>query len=146
MGKVKNITSSELKVYEATDKMEVAGHVLSGEDLFVYREPLEGSSALSNRWITIDIDTHLTQELINEGLAREVINRIQKSRKDLNFNVEDRIQIKFKTSDTLSKVILGFSDYIKKETLTTSIESSTELKSSLEYQIESETLFLEITK
>ena len=121
MGMIKSLKSETLKDFEENKTMTLDGIVLSEEDVFVYREPLEGTEALSNKWITINMDTQLSEELINEGLAREVVNRIQKSRKDSKFNVDDRINLKVSTSDTLQKVIKTFSEYIKKETLTTNI-------------------------
>lgn len=147
MGLIKNIDSATLKSYEANGEMTLEGEVLSGDDIFVYREPKEGAEVLSNRWITIDMDTNLTQELINEGLAREVVNRIQRSRKDLNFNVEDRIKIKAHASENLTQVIKDFSEYIKKETLTVDIEfTNSQSTDSIHFEIEKETLSIEISK
>lgn len=122
MGMIKALDSQVLKDFEAKGSMELGGHELSTEDVFVFREPREGAEALSNRWITIDMDTNLTQELLNEGIAREVVNRIQKTRKELNFNVEDRITIEFQCEDQLASVVKTHGDYIKKETLTNEIE------------------------
>jgi isoleucyl-tRNA synthetase len=119
------------------------------EDLLIYREAQEGSNATSNRWISIDLDTNLTQELINEGLAREVVNRIQRSRKDLNFNVEDRIQLVVQTEDTIKDIIESFADYIKSETLTTDIQfSNVDLNetNTLEHEIEKEKLTIKLSK
>jgi isoleucyl-tRNA synthetase len=117
--------------------------------LLIYREAQEGSSAISNRWISIDLDTNLTQELINEGLAREVVNRIQRSRKDLNFNVEDRIQLIVETQDTMKDIIETFADYIKSETLTTKIEfASVDLNqpNTLEHEIEKNKIIIKLSK
>lgn len=147
MGLIKNIDSKTLKEFESTGTMTLEGELLGPDDIFVYREPKEGAEVLSNRWITIDMDTKLTPQLINEGLAREVVNRIQKSRKDLNFNVDDRIQIKVKSSDELRAVIEGFLDYIKKETLTIDIQFSDDLSpDALEYTVESYQLTLQLSK
>ena len=147
MGMIKNLSSETLKDFEAKGTLELSGHSLDLEEVFVYREPLEGVDALSNRWITIDMDTKLTDELINEGLAREVINRIQRSRKDALFNVEDRIKLDIYASDKLAKVINTFSDYIKSETLTTDISfSASELATDFQFDIEKETLHLSLTK
>ena len=147
MGLIKNIDSKTLKEYEATGEMTLADEKLSGDDIYVYREPKEGADVLSNRWITIDMDTILTPELINEGLAREVVNRIQRSRKDLNFNVEDRINLKVNASSNLKDVITSFTEYIKKETLTINIEfTNEELASGIKFEIESDHMLIEITK
>jgi isoleucyl-tRNA synthetase len=147
MGLIKNIDSKTLKEYEATGEMTLAGEKLTGDDIYVYREPKEGADVLSNRWITIDMDTELTPELINEGLAREVVNRIQRSRKDLNFNVEDRIKLKVNASSNLKDVIKSFSDYIKRETLTIDIEfTNDDLVGGIKFDIESDNMEIQITK
>ena len=58
------------------------------------------------------MDCTLDQDLIDEGLAREMVNRIQKTRKDLNFNVSDRIEITIHTSSHLVRVFNKFQNYI----------------------------------
>lgn len=146
MGMVKNIDSATLKNYEANGSMELAGHKISGDDIFVYREPKEGAEALSNRWITIDMDTNLTEDLIQEGLAREVVNRIQKSRKDLGFNVEDRVIITAETTDSIQAVITKFADYIKSETLSMDIVFAKAEGKTLEHKIDDHKLVLGIRK
>ena len=147
MGLIKKLDSSTLKEYEATGTLTLADETFGEDDIFVYREPKENSQALSNRWITIDMDTNLGPELIKEGLAREVVNRIQRSRKDLNYNVEDRIILKVKADQALSDAITSFEDYIMSETLTTKIEFNNSLgESSISFDIESHSLELVLEK
>jgi isoleucyl-tRNA synthetase len=146
---ISKITSNDLKKVEAGESINLMDIDLTPEDLLIYREAQEGSSAISNRWISIDLDTNLTQELINEGLAREVVNRIQRSRKDLNFNVEDRIQLIVETQDTMKDIIETFADYIKSETLTTKIEfASVDLNqpNTLEHEIEKNKIIIKLSK
>ena len=73
--------------------MKLQEKLYASDEILIFREPKEGTETVSNRFISIDIDINLDEDLINEGIAREVVNRIQKSRKDSNFNVEDRISI-----------------------------------------------------
>src|SRR5690606_16944810 len=101
--------------------------------------------ALSNRIISIELDMKLNQDLISEGLAREVVNRIQKSRKDSNFNVDDRIEIEFDTSDELTSVIENFKDYIQKETLTVKLTKAS-VKGGIEHTIDETPLKLSLKK
>ena len=115
---ITKLDTQALKEFESSSSIELLGTTLEAEDIFVYREPLKGSNAISNRWITMDMDMQLNQDLINEGLAREVVNRIQRSRKDLNFNVEDRIKVTYQGDSNLLAVIEEYADYIKSETLT----------------------------
>ncbi len=147
MGLIKALDSETLKKYESEGSLILADVKLTGDDIFVFREPKDGVEALSNRWITIDVDTKLTDELIQEGMAREIINRIQRSRKDLNFNVEDRIQIKANGSDQVINAIEEFKAHIMKETLATSIVVTKDLKDdSLKFDIDKHQLELELNK
>ncbi|MAZ46955.1 MAG: isoleucine--tRNA ligase [Halobacteriovoraceae bacterium] len=147
MGKIKALKTQDLKDFEEKGEMSLDGENLSSEDIFVFREPKEGSSALSNRWITIDLDTNLSEELIQEGLAREVVNRIQRSRKDLGFNVDDRIKVQFTGDSKIVKVIEHHSEYIMAETLTMTLEQGSDFKEKdLSFDIEGENLRMRIEK
>ncbi len=149
MSEIQKLDSDTLNKFEETGKLNLLDFDLESEDVFVLREAQKGSNALSNKWISIDLDIKLTQELINEGLAREVVNRIQRSRKDLNFNVDDRIKLVVDTSETMKGIIQTFSDYIKSETLTTDISFTAILQAdtnSLEHEVEKEKLTIKLTK
>ena len=144
---ISELTAEDLMNLEERGEIELLGEKLSASDVLVFREAKEGSDAISNRHISIELDCSLNDELISEGLAREVVNRIQKSRKELGFNVSDRIQITYQGSDKLSHVINIHRDYISKETLAVSLEKGTLTNPSpLEYSIESMDLSLSIDK
>ena len=64
----------------------------------------------------------LNRELMEEGLAREIVNRIQKSRKESGLRVNDRIMITISADDDLKSVIEAYESYIKRETLTNHLE------------------------
>jgi len=132
---------------EERGEIELLGEKLSASDILVFREAKEGSDAISNRHISIELDCSLTEALISEGLAREVVNRIQKSRKELGFNVSDRIQITYQGSDKLSHIINIHREYISKETLAVSLEQRDLTNPNpLKYSIESMKLSLSINK
>jgi isoleucyl-tRNA synthetase len=59
----------------------------------------------------------LTPELVREGLAREVVRRVQDERKNLQLEISDRIEIQYQTSDVLEEAIQAFKEYILGETL-----------------------------
>jgi isoleucyl-tRNA synthetase len=69
----------------------------------------------------VAIDTTLTPELIAEGLAREIVRRIQTQRKNAEFNIEDRITTWYSASDEMARVFTDWSEYIRSETLTTQL-------------------------
>ena len=71
--------------------------------------------------MTVVLDTNLTEELIREGYAREVISKLQTMRKDAGFEVTDRIHVAFEADDELAAVLESYADMICKATLTTDI-------------------------
>lgn len=73
----------------------------------------------------IILDTHLSDELLSEGYARELVSRVQQSRKQFDFEVTDRIAIAIKTSEEFELAVKAYENYIKDETLADSIEYTT---------------------
>jgi len=71
--------------------------------------------------ITVALDITLNEELVEEGLARELVNRIQNFRKDLNFEVTDKISVKIEKNNHISTVVNNNYSYICSETLAESI-------------------------
>jgi len=118
---IKNFGKEEIAELEKNESVKLN---LNGEEIRVLPEDVEIISHEISGWIveseegiTVAIDTELTTELIEEGLAREFVNRIQNMRKDAGFEVIDRIKIKFKGSEDLLKAISSFKNYISAETL-----------------------------
>jgi isoleucyl-tRNA synthetase len=116
-GLIKKLTNEQLVEFDLTGTLELEGQTFNKEEIEVLREAKEGREALSNSLITIEMDCALDQTLINKGLAREVVNRIQKTRKDSNFKINDRISVVYEASDDLTAAIADNTDYICKETL-----------------------------
>jgi len=75
----------------------------------------------ADKLVTVAIDTVLTPELKAEGLAREVVRRIQAQRKNADFNIEDRITTWYEAKGELAEVFTTWSEYIQAETLTTEL-------------------------
>lgn len=118
------LSTADIRNLETGGSVELVGEVFYRDDILVSRKPKANlkTAASSNR-TTIILDTALTPELRLEGLAREFVNRIQKLRKDFNFEVTDRIIINYMTaSSKLSLSIKEYSSYILSETLSVSLE------------------------
>jgi isoleucyl-tRNA synthetase len=144
---IKSLDATKLSEYEESGSITLESETFTGDDILVFRESKEGTNALSNRYISIDIDTNLTDELIAEGLAREVVNRIQKSRKDLGFNVADRIKVIYEGDEALAKAIEAHKDYISSETLANELTAGkTEGSATFDDKVENFSLKLIITK
>ena len=93
------------------------------EHVLVNIDAKEGFDVAMANNIFVILDTHLTQELIDEGYVREFISKIQQIRKASNFEVLDHIEIEFNSDDEISKAVESFKDYIKTETLAVEIKS-----------------------
>ncbi len=97
---------------------------ISSNEIEIQRTGLQGWSVETEKGITVAVDTELTPKLIEEGLSREFVNRIQNMRKEADFEVTDRIVIGFSGSDILKKAIESSLDNIKTETLAEEINTS----------------------
>ncbi len=100
---------------------------ISFVDILVQRSQKEGMVAESKDGLTVAIDTELNTELIEEGLVREFVNRVQNIRKESNFDITDKIEVNFTGSDKLKNAVTNFSDYIKSETLCININHVNDL-------------------
>ncbi|MCF8058809.1 MAG: isoleucine--tRNA ligase [Bacteriovoracaceae bacterium] len=144
---IKAVSNEQLQVLEEKGELVLDGEKFLPDDFLIFREAKEGTQALSNRFISIDLDCQLTDELVDEGLARECINRIQRTRKELGFNVEDRIKVAFSSeSDRLKGAILKHMDYICGETLAVSLIEDSGKKNAQPFSIDEHELTLDITK
>lgn len=111
-------------------ELEVNGskYLLTKEDVQITSEDIPGWQVAQDGSITVALDTAISDELRNEGLARELVNRIQNLRKDHDFNVTDRIVVQLGKNESLEAAIAQFGDYISSEVLANSIEFNTSVK------------------
>jgi len=126
---VKELTDEEITEFENSGSVRLTledGNevVLQGDELEVQRTGLEGWSVETERGITVAVDTEITEELLQEGMAREFMNRIQNMRKEADYEVTDRIEIGFEGSEELEKAVEARMENIKTETLAESVASS----------------------
>ena len=81
----------------------------------------EGFCSASNSKVFVILNTNLTDELILEGIAREIIRKVQSIRKEMDLNIVDKITIYYDGNEQIDDTINKYSDYIKNETLATDI-------------------------
>ncbi|MBR0514332.1 MAG: isoleucine--tRNA ligase [Clostridia bacterium] len=95
--------------------------VLNKDD--VLTEPMQkpGFTATEDRGVTVVLDTNLTEDLIREGYAREVISKLQTMRKEAGFEVTDRIHVVYAGDDELAAAVEAFAEMIQKTTLALSL-------------------------
>ncbi len=143
MKAIQGLGAADLEKLEQDGELEIQGQKFSTDDFLIFREAKPGTSALSNRLISIDLDCNLDDSLIREGLAREVVNRIQKTRKDIGLKVDDRVKVLFECDDELAKAINEHKEYICGETLASELIAG---KASESHQIEQWQLGLSVSK
>ena len=90
------------------------------------------------------LNTHLTDELINEGIARELVSKVQQMRKNANLELTDRIIISYNASDKIKSAVAAFTDYIQKETLADAI--TTDVTDGEEFSVNEEKVLIAISK
>ncbi len=121
--RIRELSTIEIATLEKTGKLTLPLNGIDAEvvteDVEILHEDIEGWLVESDGVITVALDTELTDELIDEGFAREFVNRIQNMRKDAGFDVTDRITIYHRSTERLSRALSRLQDYIKKETLAT---------------------------
>jgi len=96
---------------------------ITPEEVEVQQQAAEGFAVAEEGGYLAALDTKLTDALIMEGLAREVVRRVQTMRKDADFNIDDIITITYTASERLTKAIEQFADYIRTETLSQALQS-----------------------
>ncbi len=97
---------------------------LSEDDLLIEATQKEGFYTLSDRGVTVSLDTTLTTELIEEGFARELVSKIQTMRKEAGFNVTDHIKITVSGDETVTDIAVRLKNDISADTLAVSLDKS----------------------
>ena len=92
----------------------------------------------------IILDTVLTEELLKEGMAREVVSKVQNLRKEKDFDIENRIILYYNSNDYFDEVLKDYIDYIKKETLTLEVVKKDDLSN--KYVINDVDVYLDVEK
>ena len=102
--------------------------------------------AIEDNAYIVAVNTHVTEDLKNEGLIREISHRIQGFRKDAGLDLNDRITTYMKLPATLVPVVERFSDFLKQETLTSEIVFDGDIEYDQEFDIEGENLQFRVMK
>ncbi|WP_405330515.1 isoleucine--tRNA ligase [Leeuwenhoekiella sp. LLG6367-2.1] len=95
---------------------------LAPEDVEITSQDIEGWLVASSGPLTVALDVTLNDALKNEGIARELVNRIQNLRKDSGFEVTDKIEVQIQRDGKIEQAVIDNLDYIKLETLTAKLE------------------------
>ncbi len=91
------------------------------EDVEITSEDIPGWLVATEGRLTVALDITITEPLRREGIARELVNRIQNIRKESNFDVTDKVRVQIEANDEINAAITDFKDYIASQTLATDI-------------------------
>jgi len=123
--------------------------VLETEDVEIIPVDIPGWKVANSGQLTVALDVTITPELKEEGLARELVNRIQNLRKESNMELTDRIDVKIKRNSAINSAINNNLDYICAEILASSLElvDNVEATGASEVELDEETkTLIKITK
>ena len=106
---------------EGEYKLTTVDYTLIPEDVEILTEDMPGWLVVNNGVLTIALDIELTPELIEEGIARELINRLQNLRKSSGLDITDRIRVEIVRNDDINSAVEHCSEYIASQVLANSI-------------------------
>jgi len=109
----------------AGETVEVAGRQLAPEELLVAGREKEGFASAEDGGAVVIVSTELTPELRQEGLARELVHRIQNLRKEAGFEIADRIRTYIAADGEVRAALDRFGDYVRQETLSVELRDGT---------------------
>ena len=109
---------------------------LTVEDVEISSQDIPGWLVANSNGITVALDITISEELRMEGIARELVNRIQNIRKDSGFEVTDKIKVQILKNDTIEQAVLANESYIKSETLTIELIFVSEIKNGTEIEFD----------
>ena len=120
------LDSDDIKKIEQNSSLDVEINgknvTLGLEDVEITSQDIEGWLVASQGSLTVALDVTITEELRNEGIARELVNRIQNLRKDSGFEVTDRIDVQIQKDEQIVEAVSLNEAYIKSETLTETLK------------------------
>ncbi|WP_299259508.1 isoleucine--tRNA ligase [uncultured Aquimarina sp.] len=128
---IQSFDQDTIKILEQTGSFDIEINnkiiTLGTDDVEISSQDIEGWLVANSGTLTVALDITITPELKKEGIARELVNRIQNIRKDSGLEVTDRIEIVIKENKSIQEAVATNEAYIKNETLTETIEFATDV-------------------
>jgi isoleucyl-tRNA synthetase len=135
-----NFSQAEIAVIEKANEytlpLSSGDVILTGEDVEIATEDMPGWMVANEGRITVALDITVTDELAKEGVARELVNRIQNLRKSSGYEITDKINIRIEAKAEINDTVRDFGNYIASQTLGKSIELAEKLENATELDLE----------
>ena len=123
---IKNLTDTQIKTIEEQGKLDIIinekNSTLERSDIEITTKDIEGWLIATGNGMTVALDITLNQSLIDEGISRELVNRIQNLRKDAGLEVTDKIAVQIVQHDLLEKAVEANKAYVMEETLSDTLD------------------------
>ena len=129
---VKKLRSGQCLTFTVNDQ-EVS---LTEEDVLIGLKNKEGYSSETNGEMTVVLDTNLTQTLVEKGMVKEFISKVQNLRKESDFEVVNHIKIEISGDEKLTNILLSFEEQIKKGTLSDDVKMGSHGSHSMEFEFD----------
>ena len=118
---IAQMSQEDIAAFEAAGSFTLCDYALVAEDVDIITEDMPGWLVANNGVITIALDIELTPALIEEGIARELINRIQNLRKSSGLEITDRIAVQLENREEIAAAVTNCNEYIASQVLATSL-------------------------
>lgn len=147
---ISNLSQEKINRLESGENINLELHdesvVISPEEVEIAAKDIEGWLVASERNNTVALDINITESLYYEGVARELVNRIQNLRKEIDLEVTDRIEIFVENNDIVQLSVKDNAEYIKGETLANSINFADHLEDGIEITFDNVDTKIDIKK
>ena len=118
---IAQMSQDDIAAFEAAGTFTLCDYALVAEDVEIITEDMPGWLVANNGTITIALDIELTPALVEEGIARELINRIQNLRKSSGLEITDRIAVQLENKTEIAAAVTNCNEYIASQVLATSL-------------------------
>ena len=146
---VQDMSQADIAKLEKEESFNLS---VNGEDVIIelsdteiISEDIPGWLVANQDKLTVALDIEITDDLLKEGIARELVNRIQNLRKSQDFEITDRISISISSNEKLDSAITKFSDYIKTQVLADTLHITPDQHSNV-VDVNDETITIEVKK
>jgi len=150
VAKINQLQAEDIATIEKEGKIEIEVNgemiILDASEVEISSQDIEGWLVASSGNITVALDVNISPELKKEGVARELVNRIQNMRKDSGFEVTDTINVQLQKDGIIEDAVADNITYIKTETLTAALELAEVVKDGVDVEFDDVTTKLLITK
>jgi isoleucyl-tRNA synthetase len=147
---IQNLNQEQINQLDRENALEIIfsgkSITLTSDDVEITSQDIPGWLVANANGITVALDITISEDLRKEGIARELVNRIQNIRKDSGFDVTDKIKVQVQKEEHVYEAIVANETYIKSETLTESISFVDELQNGIVIEFDAIQTKLAITK